>query len=386
MANAFRTKTAAQAVALGQVVPGAYLSMMTQSLALNILGPVLPLLAVENSTTPESLGFVFTLGGAGYLAGTLASNRLSARFGMRPTTAFGLILLGLGLLGLMVAPVPWLYAAVLLESLGNALVEVQLNRLIEYLGGDTPGGTLNRLHSMWGIGGIVAALGTAALIAGGQPWRWIAGLTLAGVATALWLVLRWPWVEAPADAPADRRGASVAPTAWAVMAPFGLIYFLYVGLEISTSSWATTFFAGLGEGVVIGALATAGYFLLFTVGRWFVGPLVDRWGLMRMVRLALVLAAIGIALTAWPPARLMGFAIAGLGQSLVFPTLLVWGVRRHPAWRPELNAVALVGSGIASMTVPYLIGLGVAALGAPALTPLLTLLTIISIIGTFLLR
>lgn len=52
MANALRTKTAAQAVALGQVVPGAYLSMMTQSLALNILGPVLPLLAVENSTTP----------------------------------------------------------------------------------------------------------------------------------------------------------------------------------------------------------------------------------------------------------------------------------------------------------------------------------------------
>ena len=265
MTNVSRTEAASQAAALGRVVPGAYLSMMTQSLALNIIGPVLPLLAVENSTTPEALGFVFTLGGAGYLAGTLMSNRISARLGLRVTVALGLSLLGLGLLGLMLAPVPWLYAAVLLESLGNALIEVQLNRLIEYLGGDTPGGTLNRLHSMWGIGGIVAALGTAALIAGGQAWRWIAGLTLAGVATALVLVLRWPWVEAPADAPVDRRGASVAPTAWAVMAPFGLIYFLYVGLEISTSSWATTFFAGLGEGVVLGALALTPLLTLLTL-------------------------------------------------------------------------------------------------------------------------
>ncbi len=380
------TVAEANRVALGRVLPGAYLAMMTQSLTITILGPVLPLLALENGTTPESLGLVFSLSGVGFLTGTLLSNRVARRIGLRPTIATGLALLGLGLLGVMALPLPWLYLAVFLETTGNALVEVQLNRGVEFLAGDKPGETINRLHSMWGIGGILAALGTAALIANGLPWRWIAGLTLAGVAFSAFMVHRWPWVEAPADAPAAPGGAGSSPTAWSVMAPFALLYFVYVGLEISTSAWATTFFSGLGEGVVVGALATAGYYLLFTLGRWFAGPVVDRLGLMRMVRVSLVVAVFGIALTAWPPARLPGFALAGLGQSLVFPTLLVWGVRRHPTWRPELNALALGGSGVASMTIPYLVGLGVAVFGPEALTPMLTLLTIFVLAATLVAR
>lgn len=379
-------RAAGPPAALHQVLPGAYLSMMSQSLTLNFLGPVLPLLAIENATTPEALGLIFSLSGLGFLSGTLLANPVAKRIGLRAGSAVGVVLMGLGLLGVMVLPLPWLYAAVWLEACGCSLIEVQLNRVVEYLAGDRPGGTLNRLHSMWGIGGIIAALVTAALIAGGQPWRWIGVVTLACVLLTLALVLRWPWVDAPADAPGEPTGVGVRPTAWAVMAPFGLIYFIYVGLENSTSSWATTFFAGLGEGVVLGALATAGYFVLFTLGRWFVGPLVDRLGLMRMVRVSLAMAVIGIALTAWSPARWLGFALAGLGQSVVFPTLLVWGVRRHPMWRPELNAIALGGSGVASMTIPYLIGLGVAVLGPEALTPLLTGLTVVTLTVTFLLR
>ncbi|HRE30138.1 MAG TPA: hypothetical protein PK954_26080, partial [Anaerolineales bacterium] len=212
---------------------------------------------------------------------------------------------------------------------------------------------------------------------------WIAGLALVGVLASIGLVLRWPWVAAPREVATGHGGpASAMRKAWGVMAPFAVTLFVYVGLEISTSSWATTFFAGLGEGVVAGALATAGYFLLFTLGRWFAGPVVDRLGLMRMVRLALALAAIGIALTAWPTTRLAGFALAGLGQSLVFPTVLVWGVRRHPIWRPELNAVALGAAGAASMTVPYLIGVAVAAAGTGALTPILVILTILALAVT----
>lgn len=372
---------------LGQILPGAYLSLLIQSLTLNIVGPVLPLLAVENATTPEALGLSFTLSGAGFLAGTLLSNRVAGRLGLRVTILSGLALMGLGLLGVMAAPLPWLFLAVFCESLGNALVEVQLNRAVEYLAGDRPGEVLNRLHSMWGVGGMIAALGTAALIVGGWPWRWIAGLAFAGVLASIGLIFRWPWVEAPREVAAGHGGpASAMRKAWGVMAPFAVTLFVYVGLENSTSSWATTFFAGLGEGVVAGALATAGYFLLFTLGRWFAGPVVDRLGLMRMVRLALALAAIGIALTAWPMARMAGFALAGLGQSLVFPTMLVWGVRRHPIWRPELNAVALGAAGAASMTVPYLVGAGVAATGTGALTPILVILTILTLAVTATLR
>lgn len=368
---------------LGQILPGAYLSLLIQSLTLNIVGPVLPLLAIENATTPETLGVAFTLSGAGFLVGTLLSNRVADRLGLRATIVAGLVLMGLGLLGVMATPLPWLFLAVFCQSLGNALVEVQLNRAVEYLAGERPGEVLNRLHSMWGVGGMIAALGTAALIVGGWPWRWIAGLALVGVLASIGLVLRWPWVAAPREVATGHGGpASAMRKAWGVMAPFAVTLFVYVGLEISTSSWATTFFAGLGEGVVAGALATAGYFLLFTLGRWFAGPVVDRLGLMRMVRLALALAAIGIALTAWPTTRLVGFALAGLGQSLVFPTVLVWGVRRHPIWRPELNAVALGAAGAASMTVPYLIGVAVAAAGTGALTPILVILTILALAVT----
>ncbi len=374
------------AATLNRVLPGAYLTMLTQSLTINFLGPVLPLLAVENATTPEALGLVFSLQGVGYLGGTLLANRVAGRIGLRAGIAVGLGLLGLGLVGVLTLPLPWLYAAVFLESLGSVLAEVQLNRVVEYFAGDRPGKTLNRLHSMWGIGGIVAALVTATLIAAGLPWRWMGGVALAVLGLTLFQVLRWPWVDAPADTPEAATDHGAGASAWAVMLPFGLVYVLYIGLEISTSSWATTFYAGLGEGVLLGALATAGYFLLFTFGRWFIGPAVDRFGLMRMVRISLIVALAGTALTAWAPARWLGFAIAGLGQSLVFPTFLVWGVRRHPRWRPELNALALGGSSVGSMVIPYLVGLGVAICGAPALTPLLVGLTLVVLGATFITR
>jgi hypothetical protein len=73
-------------------------------------------------------------------------------------------------------------------------------------------------------------------------------------------------------------------------------------------------------------------------------------------------------------------------MSLVFPTFLVWGVRRHPDLRPELNATAVFSAGAAVMSIPYLIGQGVAVFGLLAFTPLLILVALVTLGATFLAR
>jgi fucose permease len=375
------TKAVAREPVLEDVIAGAYLAMFTQGIALNITGLVLPLMALEFGQTPESMGLIFTIASIGFLAGTVLANPVARRIGLRGGLALGSLVLIVGLIGLMVLPHPWIYLAAAVMSLGISSGEVMLNQVIEPLAADRPGTNISRLHAMWGIGAITASLLTAGLVALGAPWRILAVVALGLSVVVIVVLLRGPDVRIT-----SREEPALPTRALGVLLPFGLVFFTYVGMEAGTSGWVTTFFSGLGQGVVVGALASAAFFLLFTILRWFASGLGDRFGLMRVVRTSLVVAVIGLALTIWEPVRLPAFALAGAGMSLVFPTFLVWGVRRHPDLRPELNATAVFSAGAAVMSIPYLIGQGVAVFGLLAFTPLLILVALVALGATFLAR
>jgi len=109
-------------------------------------------------------------------------------------------------------------------------------------------------------------------------------------------------------------------------------FFLYTGTEISTAQWSFTLFT-LARGVPeLTASTWIGiYWGIFTLGRIFFGLIANRVRLDPILRLALVLAALGAALLWWNPANWVSFGglvVMGLAFAPIFPILIATTVNR----------------------------------------------------------
>lgn len=129
--------------------------------------------------------------------------------------------------------------------------------------GAQPAAALTCLHSTWGVGAVAAGLG----------WRAAGGLVMLTAGAASLLILRWGLIHLEPGAPVAWHGLP-----WRALALPLAMFVVYVGTETALGGWATTFFVGLGQGPVVGALAMAFFFLTFTVGRLSLAAFTDWLG------------------------------------------------------------------------------------------------------------
>jgi fucose permease len=357
---------ASEQVKLSEILPAGYLTFTLLGAAGTLYGPILIHIAAETQQPVSAIGAIFILHWLGFFASTLTTNRVARRLEMRRTVLLGCLSIGTGMLGLAALPFPFSIAAAFFIGFGSGMLEIVLNRLVEFLAGNEPAAWLTRLHTTFGVGAILIPLIVAGAVWFGLGWR-VGALVLAGL-SALTAIVVWRWREFSVDhgAGADWRGFP-----WRSIVLFVIIFIVYVGLETAVGGWATTFFSKLGQGPFLGALATSLFFLTFTFGRIVLATTVERIGYARSVRLANALGAVALLFTFIPQLALIGFGLAGIALSIVFPTLLAWAARTHPEIRAQMASLSIASAGIGGVTIPYAIGVGVDAFGAWSLTPML---------------
>lgn len=351
---------------LKTVMPAGLLNMFTLGASTTLYGPSLVYIAGETGQPLANLGVLFVFHWAGFFFSTFTANRIARRFEMRRGAMFGIALIALGVLGLIGLPFPLNLAAVFLVGLGNGTCEVMFNRLVEVLAGDKPAEALTRLHSTWGVGAVAIPLVVAGAVLMGWNWR-IAGLfVIAAALLDLFLVSRWHEFKMEHGDDAHWRALP-----WKSIAVFIALFAIYAGVETAVGAWATTFFATLGQGAITGAIATSLFFLTFSLGRILLASSTDRLGFGRTVRLGTLGGAAALCITFMSSVALLGFALAGIALSVVFTTLLAWAARRHPEIRAQMMSISIAAAGLGGIILPYLMGVGVGALGAWALPPML---------------
>lgn len=332
----------------------------------NFYGPALVYIAAETNQSAGNLGMLFVLQWSGFVASTAVVNRVAKRIEVRHAVMLGCSLIALGEVGFVLLPFPFNLAFPLLIGFGGGTLEVLLNRLIEFLAVDAPAAALTRLHATYGLGAVVIPL----MIAGSEwlGWNWrAAGMVLILFAVAnMAIVLRWPKFEMPHGVAIEWSGVP-----WRSIILFVLMIVIYVGLETGVGGWATTFFAKMGSGPVLGAIATSLFFLTFTFGRVVLASAPERLGYDRTVRFGTALGALLLTLTIVPQLALIGFTLAGFAFSVVFTTQLAWAARRHPQIRAQMASVSIASAGLGGVIIPYLIGVGVDTFGAWSLTPMM---------------
>ncbi len=325
--------------------------------------PRLPEIRDRLSMDLDTLGLTLALGGLGALLGSSVSGVLLGRIGARRSAVVGSLVL-FGLLPLIaIVPTPFLFGA-LLAALGfvDAQTDVGMNAVGVRVEESVGHSIMTRLHGLWSLGTLVGSgLSALAVLVGVDLGPQLIALSSVGL-----VVIAFAARLVPDTAP--RRGTGERSGRIAI----GLILAgaTAVMIESAPMDWGAIFLIDVtgAAGAVVGTAAvvfTAG----MLVGRMAGDHVVDRFQGIPTVVAGILISASAMALvvlTDSTTTALVGFAIWGLGISVVLPVLYKLA-GSHPTFAEGAGLAALtVGTRLGFMTAPALIGFVAARSSLPA--------------------
>lgn len=273
-----------------------YVAFISLGLLDSLVGAGWPVMHKDLDVPVSFAGFITMIIAGGTIVSSLASARITRKFGAGPVTAFSVGLTAAALVGF--------------SGLGWS-------------------------RAYLAVGAIQAVL-TFLLL----------------VSLPLWgRVNRVPPGEQDADAdaePAPGQDAAHVSLAQALRIPGAILiltaFFAYCALESTTILWASTYLVG-DRGVAVATAATFGslFLLGITAGRFLAGFFADRVGDKHLIRggfLTVIVAAVMIALPLGTPTlALVALVLAGLGCAPIYPAI----IHSTPVNFGRENSQAIIG-------------------------------------------
>ena len=290
----------------------------------------------------EGLLGVALLGAAvGALVAMPVVGALVSRFGSRRVVGLSALALSVVLLtpGLA-SSLPMLVLAVVLLGAANGGLDVAMNAQAVAVERGYGRSIMSSFHAAWSFGGLGgAALGGLLASRGIEPLPHFAAVAIpAAIAFAFAYGALLP---SSADASEEGTPAFARPTR--ALLGLGIISFCVLLGEGAMGDWSAVYLDDtLRTGPGFAAAGYGAFSLSMAFGRLFGDRFTELLGPVTLVRACGVIAAVGLGVAlaaAHPIVALVGFACAGAGFSIVFPTALSAAGRTGGPTGPALAAV-----------------------------------------------
>ena len=260
-----------------------------------------------------SIGTVLTLQFAGRLVDTIGPRKIYMV--LLPVQA------GISLLPLAAPTQMTLFASLFVLGSAIAFLEVALNLYAGRLERSLGRLIMNRCHGFWSLGLGAGSLFVTLLIARMSPSAALGFVVSVSVVAGVLAAMALPKIEGtnPSSMPARRKLKDVPPTV-----PLIALVLIWVTMtEGAMADWSAVYMSEiLPRGATGAGFAVTLYAAFITLGR-FLGDAVNRMaGPVRLARMTIGLAIVGIVILAIPvspPIAYLGFALVGLGVSTTFP-------------------------------------------------------------------
>ena len=292
----------------------------------------------------EGLLGVALLGAAvGALAAMPVVGALVSRFGSRRVVGATALLLVLSLALPALAPsLLFLVPALVLLGAANGGLDVAMNAQAVAVEKGYGGPIMSSFHAAWSFGGLAgAALGGLLASRGVGPLpHFSAVAVLAAIAFALTYN-----ALLPSHADASEGGAPAFARPTRALFGLGIISFCVLLGEGAMGDWSAVYLDNtLRTGPGFAAAGYAAFSVSMAFGRLFGDRFTERLGPATLVRSCGAIAAVGLGIAlavGQPLVALVGFACAGAGFSIVFPTALsAAGRAQSMAAGPAIAAVS----------------------------------------------
>ena len=326
--------------------------------------PRLPDIRERVDISIGALGLVLTLGSVASLIGSLLAGRVIARFGSRKVMIYGTgcSIAFLPLIGFSTGPV-LLVAALFGLLFFDVFIDVAMNVQGSALSARRHTPVMNRLHGFWSLGSVTGGVITVLTLRAGVSTP--VHLTTVAILLVVALAFVAPGLLRRDEAPELDEAAAAAGTPPLRRALSSASLLLAVGgamamtIEITNGDWASF---RLGDDLAARPSVAGLAFLAFTSGMT-IGRLGGDWlqvrvGPTNLFRLSALIAGTGSLLATLVPnvaVSIVGFLIAGLGTSVLFPQLYDRAAR-SPGPPGSGFASMLIGQRGAGLLAPLLVG------------------------------
>ena len=375
----------------------AFLSYIAIGLPGGVLGVAWPSVRASFALSLDAIGTLFIARTAGYFLSAYSNGQFVSRLGIGRFVALSSTLGALGTLGYALSP-SWgvMVFCGLVAGIGTGAIDAGMNT---YFAANHSPSLMNWLHACFGLGAAVAPAMTTAILGAGYSWRWsyavvsvILGLTaLCFAATArAWRLRREPQLKGETTEETSSTEGDAGPGRVRAVDTLRLpavwlgitMFFVYTGLEVSGGQWPYTLFteARAVEHATAGFWVSA-YWASLTIGRILFGIAANRFGVVSLLRVAMLGSVCGTALIWWNPTQAVSFAgLALLGFALapLFP-LSISDTPRQIGARHAPNAIGFQVAA-ASLGIAVLPGLGgflAERLGLEVIGPFLVALAVV---------
>ncbi len=363
MAN-YTPVSAAQSAALrGARVEWAFLhgGFVLIGICMTMLGPVLPYFTRRWSLTDSQAGVFFSTLYFGSFLGTLLTSWLLPRLGFSRVIGAGYFCFALGCAFLGLGPWYLSTAFVAIYGLGYGLANPSINLRATQLPSSNVAAAVSLLNFSWGIGAVASPFLVAYFLDHLSLRALAFSLTLGFVALSSAHFLRHVQPVASSETRPKRSflvwRERLRPAPWISLA---LLFFLYVGIEISVGGWVA-----LDEKRMVGitsarmAVAPAFFYGFLLLGRSLVPFALKHVSQQALCVAGLGLTAVGVAAVALAQAPALLYAgslMAGFGCAPQYPIYVTWLAAIFKDDSTWLGALFFASAGLGSAIVPWLVG------------------------------
>lgn len=345
-----------------------YLAFISLGLPDAVLGGAWPTMYQEFGVPVSFAGIVTVIISFGTIVSSLMSDRMTYKFGTGKVTVFSVAMTAAALAGFSMSHS---FLALCLWAvpygLGAGGVDASLNN---YVAVHYSSRTMSWLHCMWGLGAMAGPYVIAFVLSNGGIWN-TGYQTIALLQVVLTIVLFFSlplWkkrktitddsgIEAEAQALSMKEVFSI-PGAKEIM----IAFFCYCALEQTAGLWASSYLV-LHKGV--SEAAAAGYASMFyigiTAGRFVSGFLTMKFSDRQMIRMGMMVLALGVLLLFLPLSEyiaLAAFVLIGIGCAPVYPCIIhstpdIFGADRSQA----IVGIQMASAYVGTLLMPSLFGL-----------------------------
>jgi MFS family permease len=306
---------------------------------------LVPVLKPQAGLSDGAFGLAMLVSTCGAIAAMWTAPRIENWLGPRAlpvlcvAMAVAFLLPGLSVNGVMLA------LTMMGAAMASGTLDVAMNARVSVLETARGRSLMNLAHGLYSVAYGISALVTGLLREAG--WSAFAVFALMGVVV---LALAAQAAAAPVPDPERDAGAPPpAPLSWYLLTPLGLIVLIGFLAEQGTEGWSALHLERtLGAGAAQGALGPAILGVTMAVGRFSGQAIAHRFSEAAVISVASVLCAAGAVIAAWAPGITVayaGFAMLGLGVSVVAPMAFAWAGRLVPVERKALaiSRIAVLG-------------------------------------------
>ena len=329
--------------------------------SMTLLGPVLPYFTHHWALSDGQAGLFFSTQYFGSFLGTLLTSALLPRFGFSKVISAGYLCFALGFAFLGIGPWYFSTAFVAIYGTGYGLTNPSINLRATQLPSSNIAAAVSLLNFSWGIGAVSSPFLVAFFLGHLSLHLLALALTVCYVVLCLVHFFRKNGAGGKKEVRPKRSfavwRARLQPSPWISLA---LLFFFYVGIEISVGGWVALDekrLAGMTSAKL--AAAPAFFYGFLLLGRFLVPFGLKLLSQRRICLVGLLVIAAGASLVAFAPSPLLlytGAALAGFGCAPQYPIYVTWLAeifREDSTW---LAALFFGAAGLGSSIIPWLVG------------------------------